>query len=104
MYQMLEDEAEEQEEEEEEEQEMLLEEAAVLPRAAPEEWEVVEAGEEEQGERNPYQLTLFYWNALLCFEEAFQQWVNEQDEHEKILFEQHQLQHYIVALVIGQQL
>jgi hypothetical protein len=90
--------------EEEEDQEMILEEEAVIPRAAQKEQEVAEAGVEELGQRHPYQLTLFYQNALLCFEEAFQQWVDEQYKHEKMLFEQQQQQHYDVALVIGQQL
>jgi hypothetical protein len=78
---------------EEEEQEMILEEETVVPIAAPIEREVVEAREEEQEQQHPYQLTLFYRNSLLHSEEAFQQWVNEQYEREKMLFEQHQQQH-----------
>lgn len=98
---MLEEEAEEQEEED---QEMILEEEAAIPRAAQEEQEVAEAGVEELGQRHPYQLTLFYQNALLHFEEASQQWVDKQYKCENMLFEQQQQQHYDVALVIGQQL
>jgi hypothetical protein len=103
---MLEEEDEEQEQEEQvqEEQEMILEEEVVVPIIAPEEREVVEAGEDEQKQRHPYQLTLFYQNSFLRFEEGFQQWVNEQYEREKMLFEQQQQQHYDVALVIEQQL
>jgi hypothetical protein len=63
---------------------MILEEEAVVPIAAPEEWEVVESGEEEQEQWHPHQLTLFYQNALLCFEEAFQQGVNKHKNVKKL--------------------
>jgi hypothetical protein len=60
-----------------EEEELLVYEAAVVPvgLAAVEEDEQQEVLEEEHEQLQPYQLTFYYRNELIHFEEAFLHWV-----------------------------
>jgi hypothetical protein len=54
---------------------------------------------------NPYQLTRYYQNELVQFQEAFEERMNEQYEHERTIFEHQQQQLYNVTLVLeGEQL
>jgi hypothetical protein len=48
----------------------------------------------------PYQLTRYYQNALVRFQEAFEERMNETYERERIIFEQQQQQQYNDALII----
>ncbi len=57
--------------------------------------------EEEHEHLQLYQLTFYYWNELIHFEEAFLQWVSEQYKQEQMLFEQQQQQRHEAALILN---
>ncbi len=61
--------------------------------------------DDEEQNLHSYQLTIFYQNKRIRFDEAFQQWANEHYESERRNFEQQQEHHYDQALLLadGQQ-
>ena len=60
----------------------------------------VEEVEMEEEPYYPYQLTRYYQNALVIFQEAFEERINEQYERERSIFEQQQQQQYNDALIV----
>ena len=63
--------------------------------------QVADEVDNEQQYLHPYQLTVYYQNELLRFNEAFQLWVNDRYELERRNFEQQQEQHYHEARLVA---
>jgi hypothetical protein len=71
------------------------------PMLVDEEVQQVEEEDEEE-QLQPYQLTNFYQQQRLCFEEQFNTWFRQCKEEQLMLFEQQQQQHYVGALLVAE--
>jgi hypothetical protein len=86
---------------------MLVEAVEEVAVAAAEEEGLVQVAGEEDNEGHeqlpPYQLTFFYRDNRVRFEERLNEWDRQYKEEQLLIFEQEQQRQYEVAIVLGEQ-